>query len=130
MEKLNEKQLRTIAKIKSQFNGEKKSDKNSYEYLVTLNKQIKKPAIITSSIIGTISSLVFGTGMSMCMAAIPGGMVLGVIIGLFGCAGMSFSYPIYKSIHRKGLKAHKKELLTLTEKLEKSNKENTVVEVE
>lgn len=117
---LNEKQLKTVAKIKNQFNGEKKVEKDSYEYLVYLNKSIKKPANVVAYIIGIISSLVFGTGMCMCMNQIPGGMFLGVIIGLFGITGCSITYPIHKTIHRKGLNKHKKELLTLAEKFEKA----------
>ena len=117
---LNEKQLKTVAKIKNQFNGEKKVEKDSYEYLIYLNKSIKRPANVVAYIIGIISSLVLGTGMCMCMNQIPGGMFLGVIIGLFGITGCSITYPIHKIIHRKGLNKHKKELLTLAEKFEKA----------
>lgn len=120
MENLTQNQLKQIEKIKNQFTGERKSDKNSYEYLISLNKSCKKPAMLTSTITGTLSSLIFGTGMSMCMSAIPGGMALGVIIGLLGGVGMGFAYPIYKTLHKKELKKHKKEILSLTEKLEKS----------
>lgn len=117
MENLTQNQLKQIEKIKNQFTGERKSDKNSYEYLVSLNKACKKPAVLVSTITGTLSSLIFGTGMSMCMSGV---MILGVIIGLLGGVGMGFAYPIYKTLHRKELKKHKKEILSLTEKLEKS----------
>ena len=67
-----------------------------------LDAKAKNPANIFAFTFGIVSSLIFGTGMSLSMGIIGGGtilmMVLGVIIGCVGMVGAGINYPIYKKI--------------------------------
>ena len=64
--------------------------------LKKLDKKAKRPATIFTYTCGIVSSLVFGTGMSMVMKAIGGGMAVGIILGVLGMIGCAINYPIYK----------------------------------
>ena len=70
--------------------------------LKKLDAKAKNPATIFSFIFGIISTLIFGTGMSLAMGVIGGStpliMVLGILIGCMGIIGVSVNYPIYKKI--------------------------------
>lgn len=64
-----------------------------------LDNKAKLPAIIFTYTFGIISSLVFGTGMSLAMGAIGSGvasMVAGIVIGVIGFILCGINYPLYK----------------------------------
>lgn len=67
-----------------------------------LDAKAKKPANVFAFTFGIISSLVFGTGMSLAMGVIGGGslimVAIGILIGCLGIVGVSVNYPIYKKI--------------------------------
>ena len=69
--------------------------------LKRLDSKAKKPPFIFSLTFGIISSLILGTGMSLCMGVIGAGtsvsMCLGIGIGCIGILGASVNYFIYKT---------------------------------
>lgn len=69
-------------------------EKSNIEKIKELDKQTTKRATIYSLILGIISSLILGIGMS-CTMIWTSLFVLGIFIGLIGIAGMIFSYPVY-----------------------------------
>ena len=69
-----------------------------------LDAQVQNSGITESLCVGIISSLVFGTGMCLVMQVLGSGIitiVLGVLIGLMGMAGMILAYPVYRAQQRK-----------------------------
>lgn len=93
--------------------------------LKKLDKKAKQPANIFAYTFGTICALILGTGMSLAMKVIGSGttaMVIGIIIGLIGIAGVSVNYFIYKKIKEAGKKKYAKEIITLAEQIAKEDK--------
>jgi hypothetical protein len=88
--------------------------------LKKLDQRAKLPATIFTYTFGIVSALVLGTGMSLAMQVIGSGTtgtVLGVIIGLFGIAGCSVNYPIYKKMLEKGKSKFAYELVQLAKEI-------------
>ena len=89
--------------------------------LKKLDRQAKKGAEIFAYIFGSVFSLVLGTGMCFAMGEIGDGsitsMIIGIIIGLVGIAGISINYPIYKKILEKGKSKYAYEIVQLAREI-------------
>lgn len=85
--------------------------------LKKLDNRAKLPANIFAYSCGIVSSLIFGTGMSMSMEVIGGGIILGVIIGIIGLTGCGINYPIYKKILEKGKSKYAFEIVQLAREI-------------
>lgn len=85
--------------------------------LKKLDNLAKLPATIFTYTCGIISALVFGTGMSMAMQVIGGGMVLGTIIGIIGLIGCGLNYPLYKKMLEKGKAKYAYEIVRLAREI-------------
>lgn len=86
-----------------------------------LDVKAKLPANIFTYTLGTISALVFGTGMCLTMGEIgsgtTGSFVLGIIIGIIGMVGMGVNYPIYTRIIENGKKKYAFEIMELAKEI-------------
>ena len=86
-----------------------------------LDVKAKLPANIFTYTLGTISALVFGTGMCLAMGQIGSGtvgsFVMGIVIGIVGMAGMGINYPIYKRILENGKKKYAFEIMELAKEI-------------
>ena len=75
--------------------------------LKKLDHKAKLPAFIFTYTVGIISALLLGIGMCLAMHVIGPDtdlmLILGIIIGIVGIAGVCVNYPIYLKIlaHRK-----------------------------
>ena len=88
-----------------------------------LDKKAKMPATVFTYTWGSISTLVFGTGMCFGMQVIGSGMVhmvLGIIIGIIGMVGCGINYPIYKKILENGKKKYAYEIVELAREISES----------
>ena len=89
--------------------------------LMKLNRKAKQGAEIFAYTFGIVSSLILGTGMSMAMGLIgPSGMtgmIVGIIIGLVGIAGVSVNYPIYKKLIAKGKLKYGNDIIRLAKEI-------------
>ncbi|MDE5782376.1 MAG: hypothetical protein K2I03_13010 [Lachnospiraceae bacterium] len=83
-----------------------------------LDQSVTKPGTIVSLIVGIISSLILGVGMS-CTMVWEGLMIPGIIIGIFGIVGMIAAYPIYAHITKKQREKLAPEIIRLTDELMK-----------
>lgn len=89
------------------------------EQLKKLDASVTKPGTIAGLAIGIGSSLIMGTGMSLCMVAGGTWFVPGIVIGVIGMAGAGVAYPIYSAI-TKSQKAKKAPMiLALAEEIAK-----------
>lgn len=109
----NEKE---INKIKSQY-VETTKEQTELEKLKTLDKQVKRPVQVFSYALGTASALVLGTGMTMAMALIPGGMLAGVAIGCAGIAGAGANYPLHGKLMARRKKKYSKKIIEMSDKI-------------
>ena len=89
--------------------------------LLKLNRKAKQGALIFAYTFGIISSLVMGTGMSFAMGVIGGNtftsVLVGIIIGLVGIAGVSVNYPIYKKLLNKGKNKYGSDIIRLAKEI-------------
>ena len=89
--------------------------------LKKLDSMAKNPARVFALTFGIICSLVLGTGMCLAMSVIGGGsafmIALGVIVGLFGIAGVSVNYFIYKRILEKGKNKYGSDIIRLAKEI-------------
>ena len=89
--------------------------------LKKLDNKAKQGANIFAFTFGIICSLILGTGMSMAMGLIgPSGMtgmIVGIIIGFVGIAGVSVNYPIYKKLIAKGKLKYGNDIIRLAKEI-------------
>ena len=85
--------------------------------LKKLDQKAKRPARICAWVLGVVSALVMGTGMSLSMHVIgpatAGMMALGIIIGLIGIGGACVNYPIYRKLLEQGKQKYAFEIMEL-----------------
>ena len=90
------------------------------EELKRLDAQVQKSGMVSALCIGIISCLVFGLGLCLAMKVLGSTIVtviLGVIIGLIGMAGMGMAYPVYRKKQEKAKEAYAPRILELAEEL-------------
>lgn len=89
--------------------------------LKKLDQKAKRPALIFAFTFGIIMSLVFGTGMSLCLKVIGDGtplwFIIGTVIGVFGITGVSINYPIYIKLMNAGKKKYGNDILSLAKEI-------------
>ena len=89
--------------------------------LKKLDRQAKLGANIFTYSFGIISALVLGLGMCLSMNVIGGGgtamMVLGIVLGLIGIAGVSINYSLYKKMLEKGKSKYGADILALAKEI-------------
>lgn len=89
--------------------------------LKKLDRKAKLPANVFAYTFGIAASLIAGTGMCLSMNVIGGGtagfMVLGIIIGILGLAGMGINYLIYKKLLEKGKRQYAFEIIELAKQI-------------
>ena len=89
--------------------------------LKKLDQRAKLPAKVFGYAFGTVSALVLGIGMCLCLHKIgpdtTGMMVLGVIIGVIGIAGVCLNYPIYQRLLENGKKKYAFEIMELAKEI-------------
>ena len=93
--------------------------------LKKLDNKAKQPANIFAYTFGIISALVLGIGMCLCMNQFDLNgtisMILGVIVGIIGIAGVSINYPIYKKLLKKGKDKYAFEIVELAKEISENN---------
>lgn len=88
-----------------------------FDKLQKLNKKAKRPAQIFSYVFGSISALVFGTGMSLAMKIIGGTtplMIVGVVVGVVGAALGVANYFIHKKMLKNGKEKYAGQILEIS----------------
>lgn len=86
-----------------------------------LDRKAKTPANIFAYTFGVIMALVLGVGMCLSMNVIGDGsaamMVLGIVLGIVGIAGVSINYPVYKKILKNGKQKYAFEIMQLAKEI-------------
>ena len=87
------------------------------EKLRRLDSSVTQKGTIVSLVIGIISALILGAGMSLVMVFDE--MLIGIGVGIIGLVGVSLAYPIYARIIQKERKKVAPEIIRLTDELMK-----------
>ena len=89
--------------------------------LKKLDNRAKRPANIFAYTFGTVMALAIGVSMCLVMNVIGDGsttmMVLGVIVGIIGIAGVSINYPIYKKILENSKAKYSADIIALAKQI-------------
>ena len=89
--------------------------------LKKLDKRAKAPANVFAYTFGIVMALLLGVGMGLSMNVIGGGgtlfMIVGVIIGIIGIAGVSVNYPIYRRILDNSKKKYSADIIALAKEI-------------
>lgn len=89
--------------------------------LKKLDKRAKAPANVFAYTFGIVMALLLGVGMCLSMNVIGGGetlfMIVGVIIGIIGIAGVSVNYPIYRRILDNSKKKYSADIIALAKEI-------------
>ena len=92
--------------------------------LKKLDRKAKRGANIFGYAFGIVMALILGLGMCLTMNVIGDGstpmMVLGVIAGVIGIAGVAVNYSIYKKMMESGKKKYGNDILTLAKEITES----------
>ena len=89
--------------------------------LKKLDRKAKSKASIFVYTFGVIMALVLGLGMTLSMGVLGNGgtglLVLGIILGIIGIAGISINYPIYKKLLENGKRKYAFEIMQLAKEI-------------
>jgi hypothetical protein len=89
--------------------------------LKKLDRKAKLPANIFAYSFGVIFALLLGLGMCMSMNVIGNSsvtmMILGIVIGIVGIAGVSVNYPIYKKMLENGKQKYAFDIMQLAKEI-------------
>ena len=100
-----------------------RTDESSIERLRRLDASVTKKGTTVSLIVGTLGSMLMGSGMSLVMTdlgALLSGMLslfIGIAVGVVGIVGVALAYPIYKAITKKERERIAPEVLRISEEL-------------
>lgn len=90
-------------------------EEDKMETLRKLDKSVENTGTITAIVIGTIGTLVFGTGMSLAM--VWKAFFLGIVVGIIGLIVMAAALPLYRIITKKQREKIAPQILALSEEL-------------
>lgn len=118
-------EIKRIREKYSSVSESENKEESKMERLRRLDASVSKKAGIVSIVIGVIGILIFGFGMSLCMSDLGDilnldshiSMIIGVIVGLFGCGVSLLAYPVYNLVLKREKKKITPEILSLTEEL-------------
>ncbi len=99
-----------VKKIREKYLPQNKG-KTNYEKIKELDASTTKKGTAIAIALGTISALIFGTGM--CMVMLWQMMLIGIIVGIIGLVGVAITYPLYVKIQKEEQEKVREEILKL-----------------
>lgn len=111
-------QQEEIKKIREKYSAPKEQE-NKMERLRQLDRSVTRPGTIAALIVGIASSLIMGTGMSMCMVWGDELFIPGIVVGVAGMIGVAIAYPLYSAVTKKRKEKLAPEIIRLSDELMK-----------
>ena len=111
-----------VQKIRTQYT---EKEHTQLDELKELDTKVKRPANVLAYMIGTISAIVMGAGMSLVMTdlgsaiGVENPMVPGIVIGVLGMVMAIANYPLYKKVLGSRRKKYANQVIALSDKLMK-----------
>ena len=109
-----------VQKIRTQYTEKENTELDA---LRDLDRKVKRPANIFSYVVGSISAIIMGTGMSLVMTDIGAAvglekpMLPGIAIGVIGLALAIANYPVYKKLLASRRKKYADEIIALSDRI-------------
>lgn len=109
-----------VQKIRTQYT---EKEHTQLDELKALDTKVKRPANVLAYLLGSLSAIVMGAGMSLVMTDIGATigmkdpMIPGIVIGTAGLLMAILNYPIYKKMLSSRRKKYAPQILQLSEKL-------------
>lgn len=113
------KEQEELERIRKKYTKETERQEDKMERLRRLDKSAAKEGTTAAIIVGTVSTLVMGAGMSMCMAGTEDMFIPGVVVGVIGMIGVCLAYPIYSAVSKRKREKLAPEILRLIDELKK-----------
>lgn len=110
------KEQEEVKRIRSKYVPREES---KLERLRRMDAQVTQKAAVRSISVGVIGTLIFGGGMSCCMAGSGDMFLWGILLGVIGMAAAGAAYPVYTGTLKKERDKAAPEILRLTEELMK-----------
>lgn len=109
---MNLKNQKQLEKIRSNYEAH---EATKFEQVKALDKKVYKPAKVFAYVFGSLSSLVFGTGMCLAMKVIFASLhpAIGIGVGVLGMALCGLNYVLYKTNVKRRKNKYKNEILDL-----------------
>ena len=92
-------------------------EQDKMEQLRRLDASVTKAGTAVSLIVGIISTLILGIGMSCCMVWKEALFIPGIVIGVIGIVGICAAYPLYARITAMRRKKIAPEIMRLSDEL-------------
>ena len=105
-----------IKKIRSKYLPEPEKKQDKFDELKKLDESVTKLADMVSIVHGVIFSLIFGTGLSLCLTN-DAMLIKGTVIGIIGMIGIGCAYPVHKAVLKNRRKKVAPKILELTDEL-------------
>ena len=111
-----------VQKIRTQYT---EKEHTGLDELKELDTRVKRPANVFAYILGSISAIIMGAGMSLVMTdiaetvGIQNPMLYGIVIGIIGMFMAIINYPIYKGILGRRRKKYADKIIELSDKIMK-----------
>ncbi len=90
------------------------------EELKRLDETVQASGMVESLCVGIGGALIFGLGLCLAMQVIGSGlvmMIIGVLVGIVGMAGMLVAYPVYRKVFSATKEKYAQRILELTAEL-------------
>lgn len=94
-------------------------EEDKMERLRKLDRDVTKPGLIASLVVGIAGTLVMGFGMCCTMVWGENLFVPGIVIGVTGIVGICTAYPLYIRVTKKQRDKLAPEIMRLTDELMK-----------
>lgn len=117
------KENKEVLEIRKKYLPQSES---ALDELKRLDAYVQSSGMVQALCAGIGGFLVFGLGMCLSIQVIGSGVlviVLGVLLGIMGIAGMIAAYPVYRLIFSKTKAKYTPRILELTEELSGEKKE-------
>jgi hypothetical protein len=108
------KEQEEVERIRSKYIPREES---KLERLRRLDESAVRLGTVLSLIVGIVSTLIMGLGMSMAMVWTDTLLPVGIAVGVFGMLGISCAHPVYTLVVKKERERLAPEILALTEEL-------------
>ena len=125
MNTANNEQEYLVQKIRTQYTEKQHTE---LDELRKLDRKVKAPANTFAYILGAISALIMGFGMSLIMTdigqtiGVTSPMTPGIVIGVVGMVMAIANYPIYKGIMNSRRKKYAQQIIALSDRITKNSK--------
>jgi len=89
--------------------------------LKKLDSKVKILPTVLTYVMGTVSALILGVGMCLCMGVLGNNstisFIIGIAVGVIGMIGVSVNYPIYKKFMASRKSKYAGDIIRLAEEI-------------